>query len=388
MMQLIELFLEDDYKITFASTANPSERSEDLLKLGISSENIELNNNSFDAFILRLKPAVVVFDRYITEEQFGWRVAEHCPDALRILDTEDLHFLRKAREEAVIKNKPVEEANFYSETAKRELASILRSDLSLIISEFELKLLQGEFRISSEILHYLPFLIKKELKTTNNLPFFAKRANFVTVGNLHHAPNVDSILRLKKTIWPLIRKKLPEARLLIYGAYAPQQISELHDEKSGFLVQGWAEDISEVLQNARVCLAPLQFGAGLKGKLIDAMIYGTPSVTTAIGAQGMHGNLPFSGIVEDDPVAFANASVVLYSEEKNWLKYQEYGFQIIENRFRKDLFSEAFKKFINELQIDLKKHRNRNFIGQIMQHQTLQSTKYLSKWIAEKNSTQ
>ena len=385
MMQLVDLFLEEAYQITFASTANSSERSEDLSKLGISTENIELNNSSFDVFISKLKPAVVVFDRYITEEQFGWRVSEQCPDALRILDTEDLHFLRKAREEAVRKNTSATEANLFTETAKRELASILRSDVSLIISEYEMKLLQETFRISSEILHYLPFLINKASETLKNAPFYEERSDFVTIGNLLHAPNINSVLRLKKEIWPLIRKELPQANLCIYGAYAPQQILELHNEKEGFLVRGWAKDVSEVLKNARVCLAPIQFGAGLKGKLLDAMLYGTPSVTTTIGAEGMHGDLPFSGIIEEDAQGFANASVALYMQQKTWLKYQQYGFDIIENRFQKAIFSEAFKQLLINLQNNITEHRKHNFIGQILQHQTLQSTRYMSKWIEEKN---
>jgi glycosyltransferase involved in cell wall biosynthesis len=385
MMQLIDLFLEEDYQITFASTANSSEMSADLSKLGVITENIELNDSSFDVFISKLKPSVVVFDRYITEEQFGWRVSEQCPKALRILDTEDLHFLRKAREEAVKKNITAAEANLFTETAKRELASILRSDISLIISEYELKLLQETFRVPSEILHYLPFLVNITSKGRKNAPFYEERADFVAIGNLLHAPNVNSVLRLKKEIWPLIRKELPQANLCIYGAYAPQQILELHNEKEGFLVCGWAKDVSEVLQNARVCLAPIQFGAGLKGKLLDAMLCGTPSVTTIIGAEGMHGDLPFSGIIEDTVESFANASVALYTQKNRWLKYQQCGFDIIENRFQKGIFSEAFKQRLLALQKNITAHRNNNFIGQILQHQTLQSTKYMSKWIEEKN---
>ena len=385
MMQLIDLLLEEGYQITFASTANSSERSEDLSKLGIFTENIELNNSSFDVFISKLKPIVVVFDRYITEEQFGWRVSEQCPDALRILDTEDLHFLRKARQEAVKKNIPAAEANLFTETAKRELASILRSDVSLIISEYEMKLLQETFRISSEILHYLPFLVNKTSKSLKNAPYYEERADFITIGNLLHAPNVNSVLRLKKEIWPLIRKELPQANLCVYGAYAPQQILELHNEKEGFLIRGWAKDVSEVLQNARVCLAPVQFGAGLKGKLLDAMLYGAPSVTTTIGAEGMHGDLPFSGAIEDDSQEFSNASVALYTQQNMWLKYQQYGFDIIESRFQKDLFSDAFKQLLINLCSNIKEHREHNFMGQILEHQTLQSTRYMSKWIEEKN---
>src|SRR5690606_13859371 len=195
MMQLIELFKEEKYQITFASTAAVSEKTANLQRQHISMENIKLNDVSFDEFIKKLNPEIVIFDRYITEEQFGWRVSENCPCALKILDTEDLHFLRKAREEAIKNGQPVSEANLFSETAKRELASILRCDLSLIISEYEMELLQNRFKIASEILYYLPFLVAAVSEST---PTFEERQNFLAIGNLLHTPNVDSVLQLKK----------------------------------------------------------------------------------------------------------------------------------------------------------------------------------------------
>ena len=91
-MQLIGLFREENCQITFASTAAISEKAFNLKSENISVENIFLNDSSFDAFIKKLNPSIVLFDRYITEEQFGWRVSEICPNALKILDTEDLHF--------------------------------------------------------------------------------------------------------------------------------------------------------------------------------------------------------------------------------------------------------------------------------------------------------
>jgi len=195
MMQIIQLFEEEDYEITFASTAMPSEKSVKLRDMGIRPETIELNDASFDAFISKLKPAVVLFDRYNTEEQFGWRVADQCPDAMRILDTEDLHFLRKARQEALKQNLAVIKAYLFNDTAKRELASILRSDVSLIISEVEMELLQTTFGIAKDLLHYLPFLVealsKEKIET---LPKFEERNHFVTIGNFKHAPNTDSVM--------------------------------------------------------------------------------------------------------------------------------------------------------------------------------------------------
>src|SRR5690606_21940569 len=91
MMQLIHYFKDLGAKITFASVAKLGEHPSDLKALGVEKVQIQLNHSSFDDFIKTLNPEAVVFDRYMTEEQFGWRVAECCPDSIRILDTEDLH---------------------------------------------------------------------------------------------------------------------------------------------------------------------------------------------------------------------------------------------------------------------------------------------------------
>src|SRR5690554_361309 len=384
MMQLLQLFQGRSFNITFASTAAISEKTVDLENLGITLKNIQLNDASFDAFVKELNPDMVVFDRFLTEEQFGWRVSTHCPNALKILDTEDLHFLRKSREEAVRKNVVVEDANLFSEVAKREIASIFRCDLSLIISEYEMELLQNTFKIPSEILYYLPFLISDD-GDKSKLPGFKERKNFLAIGNLLHAPNVDSVLQLKK-FWGEIRTQLPKTELHIYDAYAPQRILELHNEKEGFLVKGWAEDVEQTMCQYRVQLAPLRFGAGLKGKLVDAMRFGLPSVTTHIGAEGLSGDLPFGGKVSGLKKDFISETVTLYSDEIRWEQAQQNGFDIVEQRFQKELFSSDFINHLDALISDLKSHRQKNFIGQMLQHHSLQSTKYMSKWIESKNA--
>jgi len=383
MMQLIELFQEANYQITFASTAAVSEKSANLEAQNISLKNIRLNDASFDGFIKELNPEIVVFDRYITEEQFGWRVSENCPMALKILDTEDLHFLRKAREEAVKKGLSIYEANLFTETAKREIASILRCDISLIISEYEMELLQNTFKISSKILYYLPFLVET-ISEERTIPSFEERHNFLGIGNLLHAPNVDSVLQLKE-IWPEIKNQLPNAELHIYGAYAPQKILQLNNVKEGFIIKGWAENVETVMKHYRVQLAPLRFGAGLKGKLLDAMQFGLPSVTTEVGAEGMYANLPFAGKITTSKEDFLKASVKLYSEETVWNEARQSGFEIVKQRFQKKLFSEDLKVHVRKISTNIEKHRKQNFLGQILQHHSMQSTKYMGKWIEAKN---
>src|SRR5690606_2597040 len=145
MMQLIEAFQSFGYDITFASACAKTDNAFDLKSIGIHTGAIQLNHASFDTCIKDLQPNIVLFDRFMTEEQFGWRVAEQCPTAIRILDTEDLHFLRKGRQQALKDGKPFDDAYLYNDYTKREIASIYRSDLTLVISEEELNILAGEF---------------------------------------------------------------------------------------------------------------------------------------------------------------------------------------------------------------------------------------------------
>ena len=386
MLQLIKVFQKKGFYITFVCTANKSDKSIDFDRLGIKTYDIQLNNSSFDTLIQQINPNIVLFDRFLTEEQFGWRVAKNCPNALRILDTEDLHFLRNTRHQAYKDKAEVSLKYLASDIFKRELASIYRCDLSLIISKYEFELLTTTFKVDTSILLYLPFLLDEIGKNKfNSFPSFGERTNFMTIGNFKHEPNWNAVQYLKSTIWPLIRKELPKTELHIYGAYASEKVMQLHNEKEGFIIKGWADKAEDVFKSYRICLAPLQFGAGLKGKLIDAMLFGAPSVTTKIGAEAMHANLPWNGFIEDVPIKFVKKSIVLYQNEVVWKKAQQNGITIINQCYDKKKYVKILADTILYLEKNLKNHRLQNFTGQILQYHTLQSTKYLSKWIEEKN---
>ena len=380
MIQLMDLFLTQNYQITFLSTATISENSFDLSSKNISFQNIVLNDSSFDELIKNLNPEIVIFDRFTTEEQFGWRVSEQVPNAVKILDTEDLHFLRTAREKAFKQNRNLEHLDLINDVFKREIASILRCDLSLIISEFEMNLLIEKFRIDENILFYLPLFGEVKKPETS----FSERKNFISIGNFLHEPNWQTVLQLKK-LWKNIKNQLPEAEIHIYGAYASEKVFQLHNEKEGFIIKGRAESVETVFNTAKVLLAPIPFGAGIKGKLLESMQFGLPNVTSAVGAEAMQGNHDWNGFITDNETEFVEKAVLLYQDENLWRKSQENGFKIIENRFKKELFEPNFIHKIQEISENLESHRNQNFLGQILQHHTLQSTKYLSKWIEEKN---
>lgn len=387
MMQLISIFKEQGFDITFASPALDSDFMIDLPTYGIEKKTIALNCSSFDEYIKELNPSIVLFDRFMIEEQFGWRVSENCPDALRILDTEDLHCLRQARQKAFKENRSFAVTDLLSEeVAKREIASILRCDLSLMISEFEMELLQTVFKIDTSLLYYLPFLLEPiSNEILDELPSFEERHNFIFIGNFLHEPNWNTVQYLKESIWPLIKKQLPDAVLNIYGAYPSQKVLQLHQPKSGFCIMGRADDAQEVVKQSRIVLAPIRFGAGLKGKLVEAMQVGTPSVTTTVGAEAMNGDLPWNGFIVDDPSDFAKAAVTLYQNKELWKEAQIRGIEIINSRYLKNNFAQDFIDKMVYLQSNLLSHRNNNFTGSMLQHHTLRSTKYMSKWIEAKN---
>ena len=388
MLQIIELCISQNWKITFASPATETKHMFNLKNINISTVSIKPNSSSFDTYIKKMKPDIVLFDRFIMEEQFGWRISKYCPNAVKILNTEDLHCLRKTRQECFKNKKEFEITDLLNnEYTKREIASIYRCDLSLIISDYEIKILEDIFKVNKSLLHYIPFLLNPiTTETKKQWPDYNSRKHFITIGNFRHEPNWNSVLYLKETIWPLIQKELPEAELHIYGAYPPSKATQLHNPKQGFYIKGWAKNANEVMQQSRVCLAPLQFGAGIKGKLAEAMLCGTPSITTTIGAEGMlNEESDWNGFITNNPIEFTKAAVHIYSNSNIWHQAQQNGVEIINTKFQKRRFSTPFIDQILKIQHNITQHRSNNFIGAMLQHHTNRSTEFMSRWIEEKN---
>ncbi|MFI8379282.1 glycosyltransferase family 4 protein [Leeuwenhoekiella sp. NPDC079379] len=386
ILQLLTALKTQNYEIHFACAAGKTAFAENLEDQQVITQVIQLNDTSFDDYIKDLDPALVLFDKFVIEEQFGWRVKEQCPNAVRVLETIDLHGLRKGREAALKAGEVFSEQFLTTDFAKREIASIYRCDLSLIISEVEMQLLQNFFKVPKQQLFYLPFMVDKISEAiSKSLKSYEDRAHFVTIGNFRHEPNWLSVRQLKTEIWPLICKELPDAQMRVYGSYPAEKHTQLHNPKENFYVLGRAESAFEVIENARVLLAPLLTGAGLKGKLLEAMQCGTPAITSTVGAEGMHGDLPFAGSITNDPKIFSKAAIELYVNKDKWQQAQSNGIEIINKRFLANHWQAQFTDRLNELKLNLEHHRLANFTGAMLWHQSLQASKFMSKWIEEKN---
>ncbi len=383
---LIESFLSVGWRVTFSSSSQMNPFSEQLQKKGVEVVSLRPNDPQFDAWIKINQPDFIIFDRFVTEEQFGWRVAENSPRSIRILDTQDLHFLRRSRQEAVQGGKSLNEVSschfdLVSETSLREIASIYRSDCTLILSDFEIKLLVERFQVPSHLL----FLSRFHYLEPPATPGFGERKHFVMIGNFRHLPNSDGVSWLRHSIWPLIREQLPEAEVHIYGAYPSKAMMHLTDEKIGFIVKGPIEDHHAMLKKYRVNLAPLRFGAGIKGKITDGWFAGTPVVTTFIGSEGMSGACEWGGKIAEDSCDFSQKCIQLYSEQETWQIAHTHSVCLLKSLYSQEENSKNLIRHLIELRSEIEMKRKLNIVGSLLNYHFHRSTKYFSKWIEAKN---
>ncbi|WP_010182879.1 glycosyltransferase [Aquimarina agarilytica] len=387
MLHLIHFFKDLKYQIFFVSAAQQPSDFNVFENLVIQTASVAINDDNFDTLLLDYAPDVVLFDRFMVEEQFSWRVKKECPNAIRILDTEDLHFLRKQRQKALntitTTTTTTTIVDSLSDQAKRELASMYRCDLNLMISLKEIDILTTTYNFPKHLLHYIPLLSDK-VENDLFIPF-NERKDLVFVGNFLHEPNWHAVQILKKEIWPVLSKKIPNVKLHIYGAYATEKNYQLHNEKQGFLVHGYVKDLEAVLEKSSLLLAPLYFGAGQKGKLLKAMQCGTPTVTTSLGAEAMQFDKLWPGAIADDINDFIERVITLYTDAYQWNKAQQNIAELVNSHYLYNTHFNFFKEKLVELIENITIHRTKNITGQILWHQSMRSTEFMSRWIIEKN---
>lgn len=282
----------------------------------------------------------------------------------------------------------------------RELASILRSDLTMVCSETELDLLKKQYRILDDKLVLAPFFCDPPNEVAEQNPW-EDRAGFVTVGSFRHPPNVDSVKWVADSVWPLIRKRLPDVSMDVFGSYPTSHVEQLHNPNAGFNIRGFSKDLS-AFNSARVLLCPLRFGAGIKGKIVDAWNFGLPVVTTPIGAEGtVPGTMRFlspSGNVVDqtenwggrwdciDAAQIAEAAVKLHQDKTKWQAAQSSGISLVNSLFSKDANTSTVMRAVERVISNLSCIREKDYAGSILWHHTSRSTLYFSKWIELKET--
>jgi glycosyltransferase involved in cell wall biosynthesis len=244
-----------------------------------------------------------------------------------------------------------------------------------------MQLIEDHKYLDPDELLYLPFLYDEEKKIKQ--PGFKETQDFMSIGNFMHAPNEDAVLQLKTVIWPEIKRQLPNAQLHIYGSYCKQKHVQWHNDKEGFLVHGSIKEASEAFHGKRVLLAPLRYGAGLKGKIFDAMTFGMPVCTSKMGAEGMYGNLPPNGLIAQNDTDFIENAVQLYSNQQLWEQSQHHGTVLLNERFTYSAFAKAFQEKIRSL-VKHKKTHEASFERNLLNYHSFRHLKFKSRWIEEK----
>ena len=265
------------------------------------------------------------------EQRYGHLYHQRDPGIVRIFDTVDVHFLRELRagqrEASAGAVDPVDPSRL-PESAYSEIACMLRSDAVLLVSDAEKEILTRDLALPAEKFQ----LVRTIHVPADGVPTFQERQGFSFIGYGGHPPNVDSAHYIVEAIWPEIRRLFSEAKLYVYGFKLPKSVQALHDEAAGIIVRGFVEDHRKAIGGSRVMLAPLRFGAGVKGKIGEALAVGTPVVTTPVGAEGMDP----SGralLIGTEVSELARRAVEVYRDEALWRDVSARGLQVIRDGF-------------------------------------------------------
>lgn len=346
VFNLLLLLREMDFQVTFIPEDNflyLPEYTAALQRIGVEvlyapyvvsvEQHLKEYGNRYDlAFLFR--PSLV--ERNIET------IREYCPQAKILYYTHDLHFLRMSREAALLNDK--EKAREAAVMKLREIHIIDAADASILVSRQELEVIPD--KISKDKLHVLPLIL--------NIPGtdkkFAERQDIVFVGGFQHTPNIDAVKYFVAEIMPLLRQYLPGIRFYAVGSKVPDEIKALASDD--VIITGFVEDLTSLLDSMRISVAPLRYGAGIKGKIGTAMAVGLPVVATTLAAEGMSLTDGDNVLIADDPENFAQAIKKLYEDENLWNKISQKSLEFADNAWGAETAWNTLSSIIAKLDIN------------------------------------
>lgn len=277
----------------------------------------------------------VLLCRHYVASEFLPLLRRHAPQARIVFDTVDLHYLREQRG-ADISNDAAQQRNALR-TRTLELDVIAKADTTLVVSEIERALLARDApQAQVEVLSNL-----HRIAGPGHL--FDQRKDIVFVGGFRHPPNVDAVRWFVEDVFPQVRAVLPDVVFHCVGSDVPPAIRSL-DVHPGVRIHGHVPDIAPCMDGMRVAVAPLRFGAGVKGKINMSMAHGQPVVATSCAAEGMHLSDGFDVLVADDARVFADAVLRLYQDETLWQTLADNGLDNVGRHFSLDSGREPVRR--------------------------------------------
>jgi O-antigen biosynthesis protein len=274
-------------------------------------------------------------------------IRKHSPQAKVLYHTADLHFLRMSREAQLQSDSAKQKAA--NVMKRRELSAISNSDASIVHSTAELVLLRPLLPIAK--LHLFPLIMN--VKGTSK--FFSQRNDIVFIGSFQHAPNVDAVSYFAKEIMPLLRKQLPGVRFYAVGSKPPIELLALASED--VILTGFVEDLATLLDKMKISVAPLRYGAGIKGKIGTAMAVGLPVVATSLAVEGMSLGDGENILVVDGVVAFANVVAKIYQDENLWNHISQNGLAFANQAWGAEAAWGTLASVLADLNIEVTRNR-------------------------------
>jgi len=311
--QYLGLFRDMDFKVVFfPDDLTPLEPyTNELQQLGVEVLYGEIN----------IKKWLARYGKYI---HYTWlarpKIASNYIDLIKRLTngkilyyTHDLHYLREYRRYEVDR---ASNTLLESQRLKRlEFSLFSRADVILTPSKYEEWVIKESFP-NKNVFTIPPYFYEFPPENTKTGPDFSDREGIIFLGAFNHMPNVDAVLWFVQEILPRVRARLPGVTFKVVGSYPTPEILALQNE--GLLVTGYVPDLRPFFEKARVCVAPLRYGAGVKGKIVNSMVSSVPVVTTSIGNEGMDLADEQEALIADDPETFALKTVELYTNKALW----------------------------------------------------------------------
>ncbi len=318
MFHILDIFRQLGHRVTFVpdNLANIPPYGQELQKRGIEIIYQPYFKKVRD-FLISRGPEfdAVVLSRCDFARKHIADTRLYAPQSRIIFDTVDLHFVRTDREAQITSNSETREKARQQE--KLEYNLIEQADETWVVSSVEQKLLHNARPDQS--IEIVPTIAEV---SGSNTPFTLRR-DWLFIGGFQHRPNIDAVLFFVKEIYPLVSEHLRDAKFYIIGDKAPPEILALATER--IIVAGLQRDVRPFFESVKLSVAPLRFGAGIKGKINQSMGFGVPVVATSLAVEGMPLTNREDILVADEPEDFAQALIELYESEQLWNRLSDNG---------------------------------------------------------------
>ncbi len=340
-------------KVTFASTEMDyaGRHTELLQRLGIECVYAPYYKNWLTFLDQRGAEFDFVYGmRFEIMEQAIEKMRETMPQAKIIFNCADLHFLRSLREarlKSSLNDPTAGEAFAKADGIKdRELSVMRRSDAIIVYNEVEREVVQTELPGRSAVV--MPWIVPAR----ESIPAWSERSGVAFLGSYQHVPNRDAAEFFARQVMPLIREKIPDCTFHIYGSEMDSMRKSLEGlEKNGVNVVGSVKEVSEAFDRHRVFVAPLRYGAGIKGKVVMALCNGIPTVLTPVATEGMNVRGGQEVVLAETPSQFAEAVIELHENPARWQAVSDAALNFGRETFSAGRARDVLRKLILEVGI-------------------------------------